>query len=76
MKIKQDKYHPLISGYKHENIWAQIGDKIIWESNKEKLLGLQIDRNRNFNEHVSSLYNYHTHEKKVGNTSEFLVGIY
>ena len=53
--INQDKYHLLVSGYKHENVWAQIGDKIIWESNKQKLLGLQIDKNVNFNEYVSSL---------------------
>ena len=43
------------SGYKYENVWAQIGDEIIWESNKQKLLDLQIDRNLNFNEYVSSL---------------------
>ena len=36
-------------GYKHESVWAQIGDEINWESNKQKLLGLQIDRNLNFN---------------------------
>ena len=44
-----------MSGYKHENVWSQIGDKIIWQSNKQKLLGLQIDENVNFNEYVSSL---------------------
>ena len=38
------------SGYKYENVWAQIGDEIIWESNEQKLLGLQIDRTLNFNE--------------------------
>ena len=37
-----------MSAYKHENVWAQIGDEIIWESNKKKLLDLQIDRNLNF----------------------------
>ena len=33
MKLNQDKCHLLVSGYKHENVWAQIGDEIIWESN-------------------------------------------
>ena len=53
----QDKRHLLVSpvGYKYENVWAQIGDEIIWESNKQKLLGLKIDRNSNFNEYVPSL---------------------
>ena len=36
-------------------IWFKIGDETIWESNKQKLLGLQIDRNLNFNEYASSL---------------------
>ena len=49
MKLNHDKCHLLVSGYKHKNVWAQIGDEIIWESNKNKLLGLQIDRNLNFN---------------------------
>ena len=51
----------LVSGYKNENVWANIGNEKIWESNKQKLLGLDIDRNLNFNEHVSSLC------RKVGN---------
>ena len=33
MKSNQDRGHLLVSGYKHENVWAQIGDEIIWESN-------------------------------------------
>ena len=55
MKLDQDKCHLLVSGYKNENVWANIGNEKIWESNKQKLLGLDIDRNLNFNEHVSSL---------------------
>ena len=43
----------MVSRYKHENVLAQIGDEIIWKRNKQKLLGLLIDRNLNFN--VSSL---------------------
>ena len=54
MKLNQDKCHLLVSGYKHENIWAQIGEVKIWESSKQKLLGVVINRNLNFNEHVSS----------------------
>ena len=36
MRINQDKCHFLVPGYKHESVWAQIVDGIIWESNKEK----------------------------------------
>ena len=55
MKSNQDKCHLLVSGYKNENVLANIGNEKIWDSNKRKLLGLDIDRNLNFNEHASSL---------------------
>ena len=45
----------LVSSYKNENVWANIENEKMWENNKQKLLGLDIDRNLNFNEHVSSL---------------------
>ena len=64
MKLNLDKCHLLVSGSKYEIVWAQIGDEIIWESNKQKLLGLQIDRNLNFNEYVSLLC------KKAGKNSQ------
>ena len=56
MKLNQDRYHQLVSVYKYENVWTQTGDEIFSENNKQKLLGLQIDRNLNFNQYVSSLY--------------------
>ena len=40
----------MVSGYKYENICAQIGDNKIGQSNKKKVVVLQIDRNLNFNE--------------------------
>ena len=44
-----------VSDYKNENVWANIGNEKIWESSKQKLLGLGIYRNLNFNEYVCSL---------------------
>ena len=32
-----------------------MGDEKIWESAKQKLLGMEISRNRNFDDHVISL---------------------
>ena len=55
MKLNQDKCHLLVSGYKHENIRARIGEVKIWESSKQKLLGVVIDRDLSFNEYVLSL---------------------
>ena len=43
-----------VSGYKHKNIWARTGEVEIWESSKQKLLRVVIDREFNFNEYVSS----------------------
>ena len=55
MKLYQEKCHLLVSGYKHENIWARIGEVKIWESSKQKLLGAIIDRDLSFNKYISSL---------------------
>ena len=44
MKLNEGKCHLLISGFKHEVLWANTGGKKIWESKEEKLLGLCIDR--------------------------------
>ena len=44
------------SGHKHETVWAnKIGETKIWESNKQKLLGVVIDRNLNFDKYVFDL---------------------
>ena len=34
VKLNQDKYHLLVSGYKHENTRARIDEVKIWESSK------------------------------------------
>ena len=49
MKLNQEKRHLLVSGYKHENIWARIGEVKIWESSKQNLLGVVTDRDLSFN---------------------------
>ena len=60
MKLNQEKFHPIVSGYKHENICTRIGQTKILESRKQKLLLVEIDSNLNFDLYVSSLC------KKVG----------
>ena len=55
MKLNQDKCHLLVSGHKHETVGAKIGETKIWESNKQKLLRVVIDRNLNFNKYVFDL---------------------
>ena len=48
IKLNQDKCHLLVFGRKHETVWAKIGETKIWESNKQKLLRVVINRNLNF----------------------------
>ena len=54
MKLNQDKCHLLVPGYNHENILAQNKIKI-WESSKQKLWGVVVDRDLGFNKYVSFL---------------------
>ena len=55
MKLNDDKCHLLVSGHKYENVWAQIRKAKIWESKTQKLLGVEIERTLDFDEHVKSL---------------------
>ena len=55
VKLNEDKCHLLVTGHRHETLWANIGDTPIWESKNEKLLGVVIDRNLNFDGYVFTL---------------------
>ena len=57
MKLNEEKCHFLISGNINEHLWVKVGDAVIWESQKEKLLGVTIDKKLTFNNHVSTLCN-------------------
>ena len=50
-----EKSHLLVAGHRYETLWVHIGKTRIWESKNEKLLGLTIDRNLNFDDHVFTL---------------------
>ena len=55
MKLNADKCHLLLSGFKHQLHWVDVGKDRIWESSCEKLLGINIDRNLRFNLHVAKI---------------------
>ena len=48
MKLNQDKCHLLVSGYKNENAFAHRANAKNWESNKQKLQGLHIEKKSEF----------------------------
>ena len=55
MKLNTDKCHLIVSSYKHEQIWAKIGNDKIWEYSDVKLLGVTIDNELKFDKHVSKI---------------------
>ena len=55
MTLNQGKCHLLVSGHKHESVFANIGETRLWEEYCAKLLGIQIDRDLNFKKHVREL---------------------
>ena len=55
MKLNSDKCHLLISGFKYEHIWAQIGKDKIWEDSEAKLLGVTIDNSLKFDCHINNI---------------------
>ena len=60
MKINSDKCHFLLSGNSRQWHWAQVGKEKIWESSTEILLGLTIDKDLKFDDHLNIIC------KKVG----------
>ena len=54
VKANPDKYHLLINNTK-ESFQIKIGNETVSNSKYEKLLGVKIDHELNFSEHVSSL---------------------
>ena len=55
MKLNPDKCHLLIFGEKNSDVSVQIGATTITESVEEKLLGVKLDKNLNFKNHVNTL---------------------
>ena len=55
MKLNEEKCHLIIAGHKYEHISAMVGETRIWESKREKLLGINIDNELKFKFHISKL---------------------
>ena len=55
LKLNTDKCRLIVSGYKHEQVWANTGKDLIWESNDVKLRGVTIDRDLKFDKHLLKL---------------------
>ena len=53
MKLNEEKCYFIFVGHKFEHIWANVCQTMIWEQNKVKLLGVNIDSKLSFNDHVA-----------------------
>ena len=53
MKSNDDRCHLIVCN--HDNVSVTLGNETIEESNSVELLGIKIDTNLNFNEHVTDL---------------------
>ena len=52
MKLSNNNSHLLLSSFMHEVIWISIFQSEIYESKREKLLGIIIDGNMKFNDYI------------------------
>ena len=55
MKLNEEKCLFLFSGLATEHTWVRVGNAMIWESSQEKLLGVNIDKNLDFNSHLKMI---------------------
>ena len=55
MKMNEDVSHLLVFGSKDDEVSVSIPGSLIQEGDKEKLLGVTLDRGRNVKNHVSNL---------------------
>ena len=55
MTLNEGKCHLLVCGHKHECSFLNIGNTRIWEEYSAKLLGLLIDTDLSFQNHIYSL---------------------
>ena len=56
MKLNTDKRCLIVSRYKQEQVWVNIGTDLTWESTDVKLLGVASDRDLKFDKHVLKVY--------------------
>lgn len=52
MKLNGNKYHFIISGYKHEIMFANIGESKLWGKGKQKLLNVTVNKNLKSKVHI------------------------
>ena len=55
MKLNSDKCHLFLSGHHYEEMFINIGNNRIWESQNVELYGITIEKDLKFHEHVNKI---------------------
>jgi exonuclease III len=55
MKLNTDKCHLIVGGSKHEQVFAKIGENIVWEGREYRLLGVTIEKQLKFDTQIKGL---------------------
>ena len=55
MKLNPEKCHLLVSGFKHEVVFARLDGNVIWEDKAVNPLGVTIDNELKFDAHISNI---------------------
>ena len=55
MKLNSSKCHLLVCGHKFESMMCNVGNSQVIETNKVKLLGISIDSDLSFNDHMTTI---------------------
>ena len=55
MKLNAEKCEFLIRGYRFEHLWLNVGETQVWGKNQAKLLGITIDNELKFEDHITKI---------------------
>ena len=53
IKLNTNKFYLIVSGKKYEHVWVKLEKDKIWKIIDVELLGVQIDNELKFDEHIS-----------------------
>ena len=55
MKLYAEKYEFLITGHHFKHLWLNVGETQVWEKNLVKLLGITMDNELKFDDHITNI---------------------
>ena len=55
LKLNAEKCEFLITGHYFEHLWLNVGETQVWEKNQVKLLGITIDNELKFDDHITKI---------------------